>query len=189
LTRLGGIEDGPQRRGSSAHSILLFFDGANGTSYCASRERLIRLRDLQHRQTAPIVRELSRSGAKSLGVLTPVLSMSRKPIAAAEAAGTGSACGCCCCCTTCEGAWGFAGNDGSLRDGARSSYSLASARRVDSGQYRTITTVESPRNPRLCQELINRLASRPASRLGGFRLALPLDTSGPVPSPMPRQSI
>jgi hypothetical protein len=30
---------------------------------------------LHHHQTAPIVRELGRSGAKSLGVLTPVRSI------------------------------------------------------------------------------------------------------------------
>jgi hypothetical protein len=54
------------------HSILLFFGGPNGTSCRASRERLIRLRDLQHHQTTPIVRELNCLGAKSLGALTPV---------------------------------------------------------------------------------------------------------------------
>jgi hypothetical protein len=70
----GEIEDTRSEKNLHAAAlgnIPLFFSGANSTSCCASRERLIRLRDLQHHQTVPIVRELSRSGAKSLGVLTP----------------------------------------------------------------------------------------------------------------------
>jgi hypothetical protein len=56
-------------------SILLFFSGANGASCRPSRERIVGLRDLQDHQTTPMVRELSRSSPKSLGVLAPVLSI------------------------------------------------------------------------------------------------------------------
>jgi hypothetical protein len=44
---------------------------------------------LQHHQTAPIVREPSRSGAKSLGVLTPVRSIVPKTDCGARSGGRG----------------------------------------------------------------------------------------------------
>jgi hypothetical protein len=71
----GTVSEAIQQARKMRRSIFLFFSGANGASCRTSRERLVGLRDLQHHQAAPIVRELSRSGAKSLGVLTPVLSI------------------------------------------------------------------------------------------------------------------
>jgi hypothetical protein len=56
-------------------SILPPYNGASATSLSASREGVVSLGNLQHHQPTTTVCEQRRSGAKSFGALTPVLSV------------------------------------------------------------------------------------------------------------------
>jgi hypothetical protein len=72
-----GQSDGAVAAIAVSRSVLAFRNGTSGTSFCASRQRLVSLGDLQHHQPATTVCELSGSGTESFGAGSPVLSVTR----------------------------------------------------------------------------------------------------------------